>query len=146
MLKNLTFIALTAVAAVGIGYANQSTPDHVVVKVTKVPANDGRQMYVSYCAPCHGLDGRGQGPVAPALKRQPTNLALLSKNNGGKFPASHVVSILQFGSANPAHGTAEMPVWGHRFAEMDATLMPQSDVRMLRISNLSAYLRSLQEK
>jgi len=29
------------------------------------PAIDaGRQRYVTYCAPCHGLSGRGDGPVA----------------------------------------------------------------------------------
>ena len=69
-------------------------------------------MYVNYCAPCHGVDGKGNGPVAAALKTQPTNLAVLSKNHGGKFPSTHIASVLQFGTAHPAHGSAEMPLWG----------------------------------
>jgi mono/diheme cytochrome c family protein len=143
MLKNLFFIALAAAVASGFGYA-QST-SNVVIPVEKTSAASGKQMYVNYCAPCHGVDGRGNGPVAAALKQQPADLALLSKNNGGKFPSIHVESILQFGTDNPSHGNAQMPVWGPVFTKMN-TATPQTDVTMLRISNLSRYLETLQAK
>jgi len=147
VVKKVFGIILAATVVTGVVYANQSPPNTLVVPVSKAPANDGKQMYVNFCAPCHGLNGKGQGPVAAALKRQPANLTLLSKNNGGKFPEAHIVSVLQFGAANPAHGTAPMPIWGPTFQKMDATTnLPPSDVRTLRISNLSNYLRSLQEK
>lgn len=146
MLKNLSFFGLAAVIAVGVVYAKQPTSNTLVVRVSNAPANNGKQMYLSYCAPCHGVDGRGQGPVATALRQQPANLTLLSRNNGGKFPATHIVSVLQFGASNPVHGTPQMPVWGPTFASMDTPSMPQSDQHVLRVSNLSAYLRSLQEK
>jgi mono/diheme cytochrome c family protein len=145
MLKNLFAITLIAAVAAGIVYANQTPSNTVVIPVNKLPANDGKQMYVSYCAPCHGVDGRGQGPVAVALKRQPANLSILTKNNGGKFPANHVISVLQFGTTNPSHGTAQMPVWGPAFGAMDSSIS-QSDMRALRIRNLSYYLQSLQQK
>jgi cytochrome c len=129
----------------GIGYANQSASSKVVIPVSRTSATNGKQMYVNYCAPCHGVDGRGQGPVAAALKKQPANLALLSKNNGGKFPSTHIMSVLEFGAANSSHGTAEMPVWGPMLGKMDTTIA-EPNVRVLRISNLSQYVQSLQAK
>ncbi|MGB8031896.1 MAG: c-type cytochrome [Terracidiphilus sp.] len=143
MVRNLLFAVLALAVAAGIGYANQSTSRRVVIPVSRTSANDGKQMYVNYCAPCHGIDGRGQGPVAAALKKQPADLALLAKNNGGKFPSTHIMSVLEFGAADASHGTAEMPVWGPMLGKMDTT-NAESNVRALRISNLSRYLQSLQ--
>lgn len=145
MLRNLFLAGLAAVVIAGVGYANQSTTKTVVIPVSKAPVNNGEQMYVSYCAPCHGVDGRGNGPVAAALKTQPTNLAALSRNHGGKFPSTHIVSVLQFGTTHPAHGSAEMPLWGPALGSVDSA-PSENDVRALRISNLSRYLQTLQEK
>jgi mono/diheme cytochrome c family protein len=145
MVRNLFFAALAVALLAGIGYANQSTSRKVVIPVTRTSATNGKQMYVNYCAPCHGVDGRGQGPVAAALKKQPADLALLSKNNRGKFPSTHVMAVLQFGAANPSHGTADMPVWGPVLSGMDKT-NAEPNVQVLRISNLSRYLQSLQAK
>src|ERR1700722_284738 len=94
MLKRpiVAVIAITLVAA--MSYADQST-SKVTIPVTRTNPTDGKQMYTSYCAPCHGVDARGTGPVAPALKTPPTDLTLLSRMNHGKFPSSHVVSVLQ---------------------------------------------------
>ncbi|MGD1106470.1 MAG: hypothetical protein ABR865_05455, partial [Terracidiphilus sp.] len=78
-------------------------------------------------------------------KKQPADLALLSKNNGGRFPSTHVMAVLQFGAANPLHGTADMPVWGPVLSGMDKT-NAEANVQVLRISNLSRYLQSLQAK
>ena len=144
MLKYIFGITLATAIAAGVVYASQSTSNTLVIPVSKVPANDGEQMFVDYCASCHGLDGKGKGPVAIAIKQQPTDLTLLSKNNGGKFPATHVVSVLQFGTANPAHGTAQMPVWGPALGTIDSS-MTQKDARAIRIRNLSLYLQSLQQ-
>ena len=146
MVKILFVTALGPALALSVATAQQPAPNKIVVPVSEAPANNGKQMYVNFCAPCHGADGKGQGPVAAALKQQPANLTLLSKKNGGNFPEAHVVSVLQFGSANPAHGTAQMPVWGPTLGRMNPASMPQSDARSLRINNLVLYLRSLQEK
>jgi cytochrome c1 len=100
-------------------------------------------MYTNYCTPCHGQDGKGQGPVANSLKSQPSDLTILAKSNNGKFPATHVTAVLEFGSSIPAHGSASMPVWGPILGKMDVTV-PQD--KQLRISNLSQYLRTIQVK
>lgn len=145
MVKNVFFAALALALMAGIGYANQSASTKVVIPVSRTSAANGKQMYVNYCAPCHGVDGRGQGPVASALKKQPANLALLAQNNGGKFPSTHIMSVLEFGAANPSHGTAQMPVWGPTLGRMDST-NTENNVSLLRISNLSQYLQTLQTK
>ena len=86
MLKKLFLAGLAAAVVAGVGYANQSTAKTVIIPVSKAPANNGKQMYVNFCAPCHGVDGKGNGPAAAALKKQPTDLAALSRNHGGKLP------------------------------------------------------------
>ena len=142
MLKRLLVTALTATLAVGISYAEQSSAK-VTIPVTRTSAWNGKQMYGNYCAPCHGADGRGQGPVATALKTPPVDLSVLSRNNRGKFPDAHIVTVLQNGTEVSAHGSAEMPVWGPILGKMNQT-NPQD--RMLRVSNLSRYLETMQVK
>jgi len=125
-----------------MGYADQ-TNRKVTIPVMKTAPTSGKLMYVNYCAPCHGVDGRGQGPVASALKTQPIDLTVLSKNNHGKFPDTHIVTVLRDGSEIPSHGSAEMPVWGPILGKMNQA---NSQERLLRISNLSRYLEGIQAK
>ena len=142
MLKRLLVSAMTAALAAGMSYADQST-EKVTIPVNKTTATSGKQMYTSYCAPCHGIDGRGQGPVAGALKTPPTDLTGLSRMNRGKYPDTHIVTVLQNGVELPSHGSAGMPVWGPILGKMNQT-NPQD--RLLRISNLSRYLETIQVK
>ncbi len=37
-------------------------------------AYEGRRLYVSYCLLCHGSDGKGDGPLAVAMKIDPADL------------------------------------------------------------------------
>ena len=142
MLKRLLVTAVCSALMVGMGYADQSK-GKVTIPVGKTTANSGKQMYANYCAPCHGVNGKGQGPVSNALKSPPTDLTVLSKNNHGKFPDTHIVTVLQNGTEIPSHGSVEMPVWGPILGKMNQT-NPQD--RLLRISNLSRYLETLQVK
>jgi mono/diheme cytochrome c family protein len=141
MPKSISLAAIAAILAIGAGYAQ--TNQSVAIPVNKTEPTSGKQMFVSYCAPCHGVDGKGHGPVAPELKTTPMDLTMLSKNNNGQFPDKHLVGILQFGSAVPSHGSAVMPVWGPILGKMDQST-PQD--KNLRISNLIRYLKSIQEK
>ncbi|MCP3688359.1 MAG: c-type cytochrome [Gammaproteobacteria bacterium] len=38
------------------------------------PAFEGRALYVSYCQLCHGVGGKGDGPLAKAMKIEPADL------------------------------------------------------------------------
>ena len=140
MLKSLLVTAMAAALAVSLSYADQSQ-SKVVLQVNKTAPNNGKEMYKSYCAPCHGVDGKGSGPVATSLTARPTDLTELSKNNQGKFPDTHIVAILQFGADAPAHGSATMPVWGPILGTMNRANVQD---KQLRISNLTRYLQTIQ--
>jgi mono/diheme cytochrome c family protein len=105
----------------------------------------GEEMYRSYCAVCHALDGKGGGPATPALRDQVPDLTTLSRRHGGKYPAQYVESVLHFGMEKgfPAHGNKDMPIWGRVFASVPQT--PESTVTA-RISNLTRYLETIQTK
>lgn len=140
MLKGIVIASVIAAAAVGWSYGSEANSKVNVVK--QQPAGNGKQMYISYCASCHGMDGRGRGPVASSLKTLPSDLTLLRKNNRGEYPTDYVTTVLQNGTSVPAHGSTDMPVWGSIFAQMDGG--QQSLTRKLRIANLTEYLRTIQ--
>ena len=142
MLKRLLLTALAVGTVAAFGIAQQSG-NKVVIPVDKTAASSGKQMYQSYCAPCHGTDGKGHGPVATALNPAPTDLTLLSKKNNGKFPDTHIVAVLQFGIETPAHGSATMPVWGPILGKMNQSNRQE---KQLRMSNIASYLESIQAK
>jgi mono/diheme cytochrome c family protein len=142
MLKHLLLTAMTVAFAIGMAYADQSR-GKIVIPVTKTSPTSGQQMYAGYCAPCHGVDGKGHGPVASALKNPPTDLTVLKKNNNGRYPDTHIVAVMQFGTDVQAHGSNEMPVWGPILGKMNTT---NAQDKQLRISNLSRYIESIQAK
>ena len=75
----------------------------------------GEFEYRNSCAQCHGLSGKGDGPVASSLTKAPTDLTVLQKNNGGVFPVTKAYSIIEGTADVRVHGTRDMPVWGNRF-------------------------------
>ncbi len=141
-MKRLLFAAVAAMFALTTASANQAT-GKIIIPVNKTNPTSGKQMYASYCAPCHGTDGRGHGPAAPALKVVPVDLTGLAKANHGKYPDTHILSVLKFGSEMPSHGSVEMPVWGPILGRMGQI---NSQDKELRMSNLSRYLETIQVK
>ena len=105
--------------------------------------SSGKEMYVAYCASCHGTDGTGNGPAAPALKTPPADLTQLAAKNGGAFPDAHISQIIKGDSRTAAHGNKDMPVWGPVFLQMGGHDTAQVQ---LRIRNLTRYLESIQKK
>ena len=129
-----------SVLAIGVLGA-QSTPNLKNVPVSRTSAASGIEMYSQYCAACHGTDGKGDGPAAPALKKPPTNLTQLAKRNGGSFPELKVLNILTSGDV-VAHGSKDMPVWGSVLKSLDSS----ASVLQLRLTNLTFHLKSMQAK
>ena len=114
---------------------------HVPIGPTS-PAS-GQEMYKSYCAVCHGTDGKGNGPAADALKVPPPDLTALAGKNGGKYPAAKVSSIIGGEEVLAAHGSKDMPIWGRLFRSMSGG--HDSEVQQ-RVTNLNKYIESLQKK
>ncbi len=101
----------------------------------------GPEMYKTWCASCHGLQGKGDGPAASALKKMPADLTQLAKKNGGKFPTERVRNYIEGTAAVAAHGSREMPVWGDFFRQLG-----DERAATYRVVTLSGYVESLQAK
>jgi mono/diheme cytochrome c family protein len=136
---------LIAVIALAMLASAQEPPKKEIkhVPVVSTSPASGADMYKNYCAVCHGSDGQGNGPATSALKIPPSDLTLLARNNGGKYPAMKVVSVIRGEDAQPAHGSKDMPVWGKLFWSMSGG--HESEVQQ-RVSNLNKYIESLQKK
>jgi len=131
-------LAALAAVAIAAGAAQAQTVKKVPVKPTS--AIDGKQMFDSYCAACHGKDGQGTGPAAKALTKAPADLTQLSAKSGGTFPDTRVRRFIEGVDEVPAHGSRDMPMWGEVFsAHNNANTAP------LRIEALTTYLKTLQK-
>jgi mono/diheme cytochrome c family protein len=128
---------------VAFALSEEKKPELKRVPAPLTSAASGREMYKSYCASCHGENGKGAGPAAPALKAMPTDLTLLAKNNAGKFPAERVASILRGQATVTAHGNRDMPVWGPVLWHMSQGHEAEMHQRVV---NLTEYIESLQQK
>ena len=107
---------------------------------TLIRSVDGADLYRAYCASCHGKGGKGDGPVAAALKATVPDLTMITKNNGGKFPTARVRRIIEGQGMIASHGSREMPVWGPIFSQVEADV----DRGPVRMENLVKYLESIQ--
>lgn len=135
-------IMITAAATISLS-AQRAKPEIKHTAAPQTSAASGKEMFVAYCASCHGTDAKGSGPAAAALNSKPADLTALAKNNGGKFPADRVMSILRGEATVTAHGNRDMPVWGPVFWKMSQGHPAELQQR---VTNLTHYLESLQAK
>ena len=152
--------ALLALTALAQGPAQRNPK-------TQASAQRGKDLFVQYCSSCHGVSGKGDGPVAPSLKTPPADITVLAARNKGQFPSLRVMQAIKAGPSVPAHGSGVMPVWGPIFLRGENVEMgapPQTPdgaveqnehpVRhgsteaevQLRIYNLMEYIKTLQAK
>jgi len=131
---------ITGLALAGSMVA-QSAKEVKRVPVTPTRADSGVEMFKTYCRGCHGVDGKGEGPAASALKVPAADLTMLKQKNGGKFPAAKVSHVLE-GADVLAHGGTDMPLWGPIFRSLDPG---NAALAKLRIANVLKYLESIQK-
>jgi hypothetical protein len=106
---------------------------------------DGQRLYADACAACHGVAGRGDGPVAAALKTPPPDLTRLTQANGGLFPRDLVIDTIAGERDVAAHGSREMPVWSQRFGPGGSGAPGVASVYVRRnLEMLTDYITSLQ--
>jgi len=102
----------------------------------------GSYAYRTYCATCHGPDGKGEGPLADSLRFHPPDLSLLAKRNGGEYPAEKIHRIVDGRKPLPGHGGPDMPIWGDAFKNPE-TGFDDAKVKE-KIRGVVDYLRTLQ--
>jgi mono/diheme cytochrome c family protein len=97
----------------------------------------GAALYRRYCAACHGLAGRGDGPAASALAPAPTDLTRLTSDT------HELMRQIDGRQLIDAHGTAQMPVWGEVF-EQSLLAAPNRRLDALRkVEALADYVYRL---
>lgn len=129
-MRKIGLIMISAMLAATAAFATESG---VVAK------NEGPMLFKQYCATCHGLTAKGDGPTAPSLKKLPADLTTLQEP-GKPFPGVHVIhQITGDDEMTTAHGSREMPVWGKAFRYTRGT--PPAD---LTIRRLLEYLQAIQ--
>jgi mono/diheme cytochrome c family protein len=100
---------------------------------------EGIDLYKNHCAACHGADGEGDGPAAPAMRTPVPSLRVLARRNGDVFPTDAVTAYIDGRDLKASHGNREMPIWGEVFRGAD-----QQKARE-RIDSLVEFLRTMQE-
>ncbi len=110
------------------------------------PAPPGQVLYLRHCASCHGVSGKGDGPVAASLQIRPTDLTTIARRSGGRFDDAGVMRVIDGRRVVAEHGTREMPVWGAVFAEELEGQRYAAYTVLLHGRALTDYVRSIQEK
>src|SRR5450759_3629593 len=112
MIRYVLIAVVTLVVSAGAAGAQTK-----VVKgpIKPTPASDAKKMFDTYCAVCHGKEGKGNGPAAASLTKVPADLTRITARNGGTFPEVKIRRYIEGLDEVPAHGTRDMPMWGDLF-------------------------------
>jgi mono/diheme cytochrome c family protein len=144
--KRYTHAAGTVAATAAVALALGAAPSCTTMSDYSVSPHEysGVRLYQVYCSSCHGLTGRGDGPVEPLLRGGAPDLTRIAERRGEKFPGDEIRSIVDGRNALAAHGTRDMPVWGFEFhagASDDELARRQRD---RTINRLVGYLETIQ--
>ncbi len=131
------FVAVVVLAVSAGSALAQPRIEKGPIKPTR--ASDSKMMFNTYCAVCHGTEGKGNGPAATALAKVPADLTRISARNRGTFPEVRVRRYIEGLDEVAAHGTRDMPMWGDLFRSLNR------DTAQIRVAALADYLKSLQQ-
>jgi mono/diheme cytochrome c family protein len=142
-MKSIVAIAAAAIAACATGDATDATEaeprghDPVLAEI-------GEPLYERYCAACHGMEGRGDGPARTALVQRPADLTAIAARRGGRFPSGEIARFIDGRFEVAAHGTRQMPIWGYTFASDVPDPEVGESIARGNIASLIEYLKSIQ--
>ena len=140
-MRRLTLsLGLLTICVPALAVAQNTVIKQVPVRTTRTM--EGPDLYAEYCAVCHGKDGKGGGPAAAALKKEPADLTQLARKNGGKLDELRVMDVITGSDVVAAHGSRDMPTWGTVFASMSNN----EGIRRIRINMLVKHIETLQAK
>jgi mono/diheme cytochrome c family protein len=98
----------------------------------------GEALYRRYCASCHGVNGKGDGPVAGALTSPPTDLTRIHTS------VPELMQQIDGRRTIRAHGTAAMPVWGYVFEQARKDEPHKGRSALLQVQVLAEHVHRLQ--
>lgn len=107
-------------------------------------AMSGQQLYSRFCASCHGVAGRGDGPVSKSIRIEVPDLTLIARRAGGKYPRQRIVQIIDGRHILGAHGTRTMPVWGEDLSRLEIGSPDAERASRMVIDKLADYVGLLQ--
>jgi len=112
------------------------------------PVEVGRALYNDACAVCHGPGGKGDGPMAAGLSSAPPDLTGLSARNGGVFPQTYIMGVID-GYSRRVDPHSMMPEFGPEMQAGDLVLLDTffliGTATPEKLVALAAYLEKLQE-
>ncbi len=89
----------------------------VLLSAGTAQAADDKQLYEFYCAQCHGLSGKGDGPnVTKDFKTDPRNFTSVADMQ--KLSNADVKNVITDGGAAVSKSEL-MPPWGKTISEAD---------------------------
>jgi mono/diheme cytochrome c family protein len=97
-------------------------------------------MYTRHCASCHGLAGKGDGPVAGALSPPPTDLTKAD------LSLPELMKVIDGRRTVRAHGTAAMPVWGEVFEQTAADPEREHRQALREVQAVAEYVQALRAR
>ena len=107
-------------------------------------AMSGEELYRRFCASCHGLEGRGDGPVAASLRVEVPDLTRPVRRSLALDPRDRIVRIIDGRYIIAAHGTRIMPVWGEDLMRLEIGNPDAERSTEIIIGRLADYVAGLQ--
>lgn len=107
---------------------------------------EGRAFFNENCTSCHGRGGAGDGAMSKGLAIAAPDLTMLSRANGGTFPATRALAYI-WGDPEQSHLARVMPQFGGAMAEdlvpvkLDGVFTPTPRA----LAGLLTYLESIQQ-
>ena len=151
MLKQFVFapLGLLVLAGATSFVIAASVEENTAASTPALNLDLGKTDYMTYCAACHGVSGKGDGSIAEFLTISAADLTQMAKLNAGIYPRERVIEVIDGRREVKVHGPRDMPVWGDWFrqearAEGKGGKASEEIVRE-RINMLADYIGSIQE-
>lgn len=129
---------VTALTVCSIGWMNScGAADYA--------AMSGEQLYRRFCASCHGVEGRGDGPVAASLRVEVPDLTRTARSALTQTQArERIARIIDGRHIIGAHGTRLMPVWGEDLTRLEIGNPDAERSTQVIIERLAGYVHGMQ--
>ena len=130
-------VALGLLFVAGLGCAAEAL-------AAEYAAMSGKDLYLRFCAACHGDAGRGDGPVSKSFAVETPDLTLIARRHGGQFPRERIERIIDGRFVIGAHGSRTMPVWGEDLSRLEIGNPDAERSTETIINRLTEYVQGLQ--